>query len=91
MISKHKPPLEWLLYHIFESRPSLPLSKLILNFQAAVRKNYEKLFDQQYWQRIDTDEKTEAQVYEEVKKLALEVIEGPKSKETDILWPMEES
>ena len=55
--------------------------------QASVGKNYDKLFDQEYWKRINTDGKTENQVYEEVHKIVLEAVDLTKPTETETLWP----
>merc|ERR1719510_2321157 len=43
-------------------------------FQAAVRKNYHELFDDSYWKRVNTDGKTLDEVYQEVEKLAQDII-----------------
>ena len=58
-----------------------------IHFKASVGKNYDKLFDDEYWKRINTDGKTENQVYEEVHKIVLEAVELTKSTETETLWP----
>lgn len=60
-------------------------------FQADVRKNYDKLFDESYWKMIKTDGKTEPEVFEEVKNLVQETIIKPKSTDTAILWPRNEN
>jgi len=40
---------------------------------------------------IKTDGKTEPEVFDEVKNLVQEIIIKPKSTETEILWPRNES
>ena len=59
--------------------------RILLSFQISVRKNYDKLFDDKYWKIINTDGKTQEQVFGEVEKLAQEVIAQPKLNEPERL------
>ena len=58
--------------------------------QGKVRQNYNKLIDS-YWKIINTDSKTQDEVFEEIKGLAEDIISKEKSNDTETLWPMSES
>ena len=59
--------------------------------QGKVRQNYNKLIDDSYWKIINTDNKTQDEVFEEIQGLAQDTISKEKSDDTETLWPMSES
>ena len=62
------------------------------DFQAKVRKNYDALMDKDYWQVINTDQKSLDEVYDEVNALIRSKIEAHENNQMPLqkLWPMTE-
>ena len=59
------------------------------HFQARVRENYKKLFDDSYWRQINTDSKSQDEVFKEIKDVIEDVIKDTR-KPVEPLWPMNE-
>merc|ERR1712141_47793 len=57
------------------------------NFQARVRENYKKLFDDSYWRQINTDSKSQDEVFKEIKDAIEDVIKDTR-KPVEPLWPI---
>ena len=57
-------------------------------FQAKVRQNYKELIDDSYWKIINTDSKSEDEVFNEISDVIDDVIKKPIITPIQTLWPM---
>ena len=60
------------------------------DFQAKVRENYNKLIDKSYWTIINTDAKSQDEVFKEIKDVIEDVTSKPIEKPIETLWPMDD-